>query len=163
VAEYTQESPKRATLSTDGRGCVARSLKKRATERHFNPHQTSFLRVSLGRQWSENQMLRTGGYIIQKNLCTKGKTSAYNLSNKHCIHDKTKLTGKKNKQGKKRKEGPSSPSSPCDSKTPTDRERTKEQRWVGKYTYRSEEGPTSPSSPCASIKLTDHRFGRIKT
>jgi hypothetical protein len=105
VAEYTQESPKRATLSTDGRGCVARSLKKRATERHFNPHQTSFLRVSLGRQWSENQMLRTGGYIIQKNLCTKGKTSAYNLSNKHCIHDKTKLTGKKNKQGKKTNRG----------------------------------------------------------
>jgi hypothetical protein len=36
VAEYTEEPPKGATLSIDGRGCVVRFLHKRATKRHFN-------------------------------------------------------------------------------------------------------------------------------
>jgi hypothetical protein len=33
---------KRATLKTDGRGCVARSPDKGTTKRHRNTHQTSF-------------------------------------------------------------------------------------------------------------------------
>jgi hypothetical protein len=42
VAEDTRAPPKEATLSSDGRGCVVRSLNKRATKRHRNAHQTSF-------------------------------------------------------------------------------------------------------------------------
>jgi hypothetical protein len=41
-AECTQVPVKRATLNTDGRGCVARSPDKGTTERHRNTHQTSF-------------------------------------------------------------------------------------------------------------------------
>jgi hypothetical protein len=36
LAECTQEPSKGATLNTDGRGCVVRSLNKRAIQRHFN-------------------------------------------------------------------------------------------------------------------------------
>jgi formiminotetrahydrofolate cyclodeaminase len=41
-AECTQVPLKRATLNTDGRGCVARSPDKGTTKRHRNTHQTSF-------------------------------------------------------------------------------------------------------------------------
>jgi hypothetical protein len=60
VAEYTEEPPKGATLSTDGRGCVVRFLHKRATKHHRNV----ILTASGGRQWSEHQMLRTKGYHL---------------------------------------------------------------------------------------------------
>jgi hypothetical protein len=49
-AECTQVPLKRATLNTDGRGCVARSPDKGTTKCHRNTHQTSFQTASGGRQ-----------------------------------------------------------------------------------------------------------------
>jgi hypothetical protein len=67
LAEYPQEPLMRAILNSDGRGCVARSLNKSATERHRR-RRFNALEGGGGRQWSEYQMLRTRGYLIEYSI-----------------------------------------------------------------------------------------------